>query len=164
MGVSDTYYCHAHSLRGECQGQLVCHSSSTYIACYQPIASSSGFHFSMHSLTDTCNFPLMLQTFESVESERTVTHMFYMTWPDHGVPYNTMSLVSFIRRVRDQHPASSTAPLLVHCSAGVRRTGTFILLDLATQQMRREGTLSVFNSLQSMRNQRMKTVQTLVSV
>ena len=53
-----------------------------------------------------------------------------------------MSLVSFIRRVRDQHPASSTAPLLVHCSAGVGRTGTFILLDLATQQMRREGTLS----------------------
>ena len=105
----------------------------------------------------------IFQTFEPAESERTVTHMFYTAWPDNGVPYNTMSLVSFIRRVRDQHPASNTAPLLVHCSAGVGRTGTFILLDLATQQMRREGTLSVFNSLQSMRNQRMKMVQTLVS-
>ena len=116
------------------------------------------------SLTDTFNFPLMLQTLEQAESERTITHMFYTAWPDHGVPYNTMSLVSFIRRVRDQHPPSRSAPLLVHCSAGVGRTGTFILLDLATQQMRREGTLSMFNSLQSMRNQRMKMVQTLVSV
>ena len=35
MGVSDTYYCHAHSLCGECQGQLVCHSPPTYLGCYQ---------------------------------------------------------------------------------------------------------------------------------
>ena len=34
MGVSDSYYCHAHSLRGECQGQLVCHSPPMYLACY----------------------------------------------------------------------------------------------------------------------------------
>ena len=81
--------------------------------------------FALTSLTDTCNFPLMLQTFEPAESERTVTHMFYTAWPDHGVPYNTMSLVSFIRRVRDQHPASSTAPLLVHCSAGGGKDGDF---------------------------------------
>ena len=93
-----------------------------------------------------------------------VTHMFYTAWPDHGVPHNTMSLISFLRRVRKEHPASLTTPLLVHCSAGIGRTGTFILLDLALQQMRNEGTMSVFHHLQSMRNQRMKMVQTLVSM
>ena len=93
-----------------------------------------------------------------------MTHMFYTAWPDHGVPRNTMSLISFIRRVRQEHPTSLDTPLLVHCSAGVGRTGTFILLDLAMQQMRSQGTLSVFQHLKNMRTQRMKMVQTLVSV
>ena len=93
-----------------------------------------------------------------------VTHMFYTAWPDHGVPRNTMSLISFIRRVHKEHPTSLATPLLVHCSAGVGRTGTFILLDLTMQQMRSQGTLSVFQYLKNMRTQRMKMVQTLVSV
>ena len=55
-------------------------------------------------------------------------------------------------------------PLLVHCSAGVGRTGTFILLDRVMQQMKREGTLSIYNILKAMRGQRMKMVQTQVYV
>ena len=55
-------------------------------------------------------------------------------------------------------------PLLVHCSAGVGRTGTFILLDHVMQQMKREGTLSIYNILKGMRGQRMKMVQTEVAV
>ena len=55
-------------------------------------------------------------------------------------------------------------PLLVHCSAGVGRTGTFILLDRVMQQMKREGTLSIYNILKGMRGQRMKMVQTQVYV
>ncbi|CAI8002624.1 Receptor-type tyrosine-protein phosphatase delta [Geodia barretti] len=86
--------------------------------------------------------------------------MLYTAWPDHGVPRNAMSLISFIHRVRREHPVSLTTPLLVHCSAGVGRTGTFILLDVAMQQMKREGTLSVFQRLKNMRTQRMKLVQT----
>ena len=54
--------------------------------------------------------------------------------------------------------------LLVHCSAGVGRTGTFILLDRVMQQMKREGTLSIYNILKGMRGQRMKMVQTEVAV
>ena len=87
---------------------------------------------------------LLISQISEPEQELTVTHMFYTVWPDHGVPHNTMSLISFIRRVRKEHPTSLTTPLLVHCSAGVGRTGTFILLDLAMQQMRSQGTLSVF--------------------
>ena len=55
-------------------------------------------------------------------------------------------------------------PLLVHCSAGVGRTGTFILLDHVMQQMKIEGTLSIYNILKGMRGQRMKMVQTQVYV
>ena len=95
--------------------------------------------------------------------ELTVTHMHYTAWPDHGVPRNAMSVISFIRRVRKEHPAYLDKPLLVHCSAGVGRTGTFILLDCVMQQMKREGTLSVFKHFKNLRTQRMKMVQTQVS-
>ena len=105
----------------------------------------------------------ILQTSDS-ENELTVTHMHYTAWPDHGLPQNAMSLISFIRRVRKEHPVSLDHTLLVHCSAGVGRTGTFILLDRVMQQMKREGTLSIYNILKGMRGQRMKMVQTEVSV
>ena len=98
------------------------------------------------------------------KSYRAVTHMHYTAWPDHGLPQNAMSLISFIRRVRKEHPVFLDQPLLVHCSAGVGRTGTFILLDHVMQQMKREGTLSIYNILKGMRGQRMKMVQTEVAV
>ncbi|CAI8048070.1 Receptor-type tyrosine-protein phosphatase S [Geodia barretti] len=121
------------------------------------------FHITVTSFVPSAEYQIRkihLQSTADEEGELTVTHMFYTAWPDHGVPRNAMSLISFIRRVRKEHPASLTTPLLVHCSAGVGRTGTFILLDLAIQQMRREGTLSVFQHLKSMRTQRIKMVQT----
>ena len=97
------------------------------------------------------------------EQELAVTHMYYTAWPDHGVPCNAMSVISFVHRVRKEHPACLDLPLLVHCSAGVGRTGTFILLDSVMQQIKREGTLSVFNVLKNLRGQRMKMVQTKVN-
>ena len=93
----------------------------------------------------------------------TVTHMHYTAWPDHGVPENAMSVISFIQRVRREHPHSLDQPLLVHCSAGVGRTGTFILLDTVMQQIKNEGTLSIYNVLKNVRDQRMKMVQTKVT-
>ena len=104
---------------------------------------------------------MIFQSFEP-ERELCVTHMYFTAWPDHGVPRNAMSVISFIRRVRREHPACLDQPLLVHCSAGIGRTGTFILLDMVMQQMKREGTLSVYNHLRNMRGQRMKMVQTQV--
>ena len=110
------------------------------------------------------NQRMMSFEFQSSEPEHelVVTHMNYTAWPDHGVPLNAMSVIGFIRRVRREHPAFLDQPLLVHCSAGVGRTGTFILLDMVMQEMSREGTLSVYNHLKNMRGQRMKMVQTLV--
>ena len=93
----------------------------------------------------------------------TVTHMHYTAWPDHGVPENAMSVISFIQRGRREHPHSLDQPLLVHCSAGVGRTGTFILLDTVMQQIKNEGTLSIYNVLKNVRAQCMKMVQTKVT-
>ena len=93
---------------------------------------------------------------------KTITQLHYTAWPDHGVPDNTMSLVSFIRHVRKLQPVSQEHPLLVHCSAGVGRTGMFILLDIIMQQMKAEGCINVQHYLRKMRMQRMKMIKSQV--
>ena len=103
-----------------------------------------------------------LQLTEADSKHMTVTHLHYTAWPDHGVPDNVMSLIGFIRHVRKLHPISQQQPLLVHCSAGVGRTGTLILLDIIMQQMKREASISVLHWLRTIRMQRMKMVQTQV--
>ena len=72
--------------------------------------------------------------------------------------------MAFIRRVRVSHPPGSTAPLLVHCSAGIGRTGTFIALDSSLLRMKDMQTLNVYKSVMGMREQRVMMVQTAVSV
>ena len=97
------------------------------------------------------------------DHDMAVTHMHYTAWPVHGVPENAMSVISFICHVCREHPHCLDQPLLVHCSASVGRTGTFILLDTVMQQMKNEGTLNIYNILQNVRDQRMKMVQTKVT-
>ena len=93
-----------------------------------------------------------------------VTHFQYTAWPDHGVPQQSNSLLAFIRYVRVLHPPGSAAPLLVHCSAGIGRTGTFIALDSLMLRMMDLQTLNVYKFVMEMREQRAKMVQTDVSV
>ena len=86
----------------------------------------------------------------------------FTSWPDHGVPKFATSLISFIRRVQKAHSKESGVPLLVHCSAGVGRTGTFILLDILLERLRENNSLNVYECLANLRKRRVLMVQTLV--
>ena len=86
----------------------------------------------------------------------------FTSWPDHGVPKFATSLISFIRRVQKAHSKESGVPLLVHCSAGVGRTGTFILLDILLERLRENSSLNVYECLANLRRGRVLMVQTLV--
>jgi len=88
-----------------------------------------------------------------------VTQLHYLGWPDHDVPANAMSMVNFIRQVRKIHPPFHQPPLLVHCSAGVGRTGAFIVLDSMMQRIEAEGNVNIFEFLGSLRKQRTMMVQ-----
>ena len=56
----------------------------------------------------------------------------------------------------------SKGPILVHCSAGVGRTGTFIAMDIALEQAKSEGVVDIIGIVNRVRHQRMKMIQTLV--
>ncbi|XP_062850734.1 receptor-type tyrosine-protein phosphatase beta [Trichomycterus rosablanca] len=92
---------------------------------------------------------------------RIVRHFHYTVWPDHGVPESTQSLVQFVRTVRDYiDRAPGLGPTVVHCSAGVGRTGTFIVLDRALQQLDNRGTIDIYGCVFDIRLQRSHMVQT----
>lgn len=92
---------------------------------------------------------------------RVLRHFHYTVWPDHGVPESTQSLIQFVRTVRDYVDRSpSTGATVVHCSAGVGRTGTFIALDRVLQQLDSKGTIDLYGSVFDIRLHRQHMVQT----
>ncbi|XP_056280554.1 receptor-type tyrosine-protein phosphatase beta isoform X2 [Pseudoliparis swirei] len=94
---------------------------------------------------------------------RVLRHFHYTVWPDHGVPDSTQSLVQFVRTVRDYVDRSpSTGATVVHCSAGVGRTGTFIALDRVLQQLDSKGTVDLYGCVFDLRLHRQHMVQTEV--
>ena len=97
-------------------------------------------------------------------SPHNVTLFHYLGWPDHGVPANAISMINFIRRVRKSHPYSNTDIMVVHCSAGVGRTGTFITLDYMLERIKSERSINIYQFISELRKQRVLMVQTLVSI
>ncbi|KAM9771865.1 receptor-type tyrosine-protein phosphatase beta isoform 2-T2 [Syngnathus typhle] len=92
---------------------------------------------------------------------RAVRHFHFTVWPDHGVPEGTHALVQFVRTVREFADRSATpGPTVVHCSAGVGRTGTFIALDRLLQELDAESGVDVYGCVFDLRLHRQHMVQT----
>ncbi|XP_039203539.1 receptor-type tyrosine-protein phosphatase O isoform X1 [Crotalus tigris] len=90
-----------------------------------------------------------------------VMHFNYTSWPDHGVPPTNAaeSILHFVHMVRQQ-ATKSKGPMIVHCSAGVGRTGTFIALDRLLQHIRDHEFVDILGMVSDMRSYRMSMVQT----
>ncbi|KAI2564614.1 protein tyrosine phosphatase receptor type O [Homo sapiens] len=90
-----------------------------------------------------------------------VMHFNYTAWPDHGVPTANAaeSILQFVHMVRQQ-ATKSKGPMIIHCSAGVGRTGTFIALDRLLQHIRDHEFVDILGLVSEMRSYRMSMVQT----
>ncbi|XP_067950594.1 receptor-type tyrosine-protein phosphatase beta-like [Watersipora subatra] len=94
------------------------------------------------------------------DAKRTVKHFSVSFWPDFGCPEETSSLLNLVRVVRSHLKPEPRGPLVVHCSAGVGRTGTYIAVDRLLQEIQENDEIDIFAMVLEMRDYRCKMVQT----
>ncbi|XP_053742976.1 protein tyrosine phosphatase receptor type Fa isoform X6 [Synchiropus splendidus] len=91
--------------------------------------------------------------------KREVRQFQFMAWPDHGVPEYPTPTLAFLRRIKACNPPDA-GPMMVHCSAGVGRTGCFIVIDAMLERMKHEKSVDIYGHVTCMRAQRNYMVQT----
>ncbi|XP_064194145.1 receptor-type tyrosine-protein phosphatase F isoform X16 [Anguilla rostrata] len=91
--------------------------------------------------------------------KREVRQFQFMAWPDHGVPEYPTPILAFLRRVKACNPADA-GPMVVHCSAGVGRTGCLIVIEAMLERMKHEKSVDIYGHVTCMRSQRNYMVQT----
>lgn len=105
---------------------------------------------------------------ESGES-RHVCHFQFVSWPDYGVPDSALSMLHFLQKVREKQAELTLAsdftghelgpPMVVHCSAGIGRTGTFATLDMAIRKFEAVGKVDIRSTVEQIRSQRAFSIQ-----
>nr|XP_033327168.1 receptor-type tyrosine-protein phosphatase N2 isoform X1 [Megalopta genalis] len=91
---------------------------------------------------------------------RTVTQFQFLSWPENGVPYSTKALLEFRRKINKSYKGRS-CPVVVHCSDGVGRTGTYCLIDMVLNRMMKGAKeIDIAATLEHIRDQRPDMVAT----
>ncbi|KAM8727025.1 receptor-type tyrosine-protein phosphatase S isoform 5-T5 [Acanthopagrus schlegelii] len=131
---------------------------------YWPSRGTETYGMIQVSLLDTMELATFcVRTFslhKSGNSERREVRQFQFTaWPDHGVPEYPTPFLNFLRRVKACNPPDA-GPIIAHCSAGVGRTGCFIVIDAMLERIRHERTVDIYGHVTLMRSQRNYMVQT----
>ncbi|MBN3307343.1 PTN11 phosphatase, partial [Amia calva] len=107
---------------------------------------------------------LEIKRLDRNENPRYIWHYQYLSWPDHGVPNEPGGVLSFLDQVnRAQNGIPETGPIVVHCSAGIGRTGTIIVIDILIDIINRQGLdcdIDIPKTIQMVRRQRSGMVQT----
>nr|XP_046255148.1 tyrosine-protein phosphatase non-receptor type 6 [Scatophagus argus]XP_046255149.1 tyrosine-protein phosphatase non-receptor type 6 [Scatophagus argus] len=98
------------------------------------------------------------------EDCRTIWHYQYLSWPDHGVPQEPGGVLSFLSQVNTKHNEYPDAgPMIIHCSAGIGRTGTIVVIDMIIETIETMGLdcdIDIWKYIQMVREQRSGMVQT----
>ncbi|XP_055473728.1 receptor-type tyrosine-protein phosphatase S isoform X10 [Psammomys obesus] len=131
---------------------------------YWPNRGTETYGFIQVTLLDTMELATFcVRTFSlhknGSSEKREVRHFQFTAWPDHGVPEYPTPFLAFLRRVKTCNPPDA-GPIVVHCSAGVGRTGCFIVIDAMLERIKTEKTVDVYGHVTLMRSQRNYMVQT----
>ncbi|XP_039380803.1 tyrosine-protein phosphatase non-receptor type 3 isoform X3 [Mauremys reevesii] len=103
-------------------------------------------------------FREMVITNIETEEEHTITHLQYVAWPDHGVPDDSRDFLEFVTCMRPKRVENE--PVLVHCSAGIGRTGVLVTMETAMCLIERNQPVYPLDIVRKMRDQRAMMVQT----
>uniref|UniRef100_A0A8C1GA81 Tyrosine-protein phosphatase non-receptor type n=1 Tax=Cyprinus carpio TaxID=7962 RepID=A0A8C1GA81_CYPCA len=117
-----------------------------------------------HTAQDYIRRELEVTRLDRREPPRCIWHYQYLSWPDHGVPNEPGGVLSFLEQVnRTQSAIPESGPIVVHCSAGIGRTGTIIVIDILIDIINRQGLdcdIDIPKTIQRVRQQRSGMVQT----
>uniref|UniRef100_A0A8C1TIW8 protein-tyrosine-phosphatase n=1 Tax=Cyprinus carpio TaxID=7962 RepID=A0A8C1TIW8_CYPCA len=140
------------------RGRVKCHQ-------YWPNVSASGTYggFQVTCVSEEGNSAYLLRdlTLTHLESkeERLICQMQYLAWPDHGVPDDSSDFLNFVSQVRSKR-ADAPEPVVVHCSAGIGRTGVLITMETAMCLIENGQSVYPLDIVRTMRDQRAMMIQT----
>uniref|UniRef100_A0A673AVU5 protein-tyrosine-phosphatase n=1 Tax=Sphaeramia orbicularis TaxID=375764 RepID=A0A673AVU5_9TELE len=119
-------------------------------------------HMRVKCHSEECNLAYVTRQFTLTHTqcgeERAVTHLQYVAWPDHGVPDDPSDFLLFVSSVRERRRGEE--PLMVHCSAGIGRTGVLITMETALSLLDKGLPVFPLDIVKTLRDQRPMMVQT----
>ncbi|CAJ0962098.1 unnamed protein product, partial [Mesorhabditis belari] len=95
---------------------------------------------------------------EGCSDSRIIKLIQFGQWPDHGVPLKGITVLRFLRLIATGDKLI-TGNIVVHCSAGIGRTGTIILIDWVLQRLFNGEGADVMDLFRKLRNQRAHAIQ-----
>ncbi|XP_075986976.1 protein tyrosine phosphatase 69D [Anticarsia gemmatalis] len=127
----------------------------------QPIVENNGIAKRNGDVKDgsECSAPTSPREVKDSADTRIVRQYHFLMWKDFAAPEHPHSILKFIKRVNEAWSNMVGRPVVVHCSAGVGRTGTLVALDCLLEQLRATGHVAVFNTVAELRRQRNFLVQ-----
>ncbi|XP_006529317.1 tyrosine-protein phosphatase non-receptor type 4 isoform X2 [Mus musculus] len=140
------------------RGRVKCHqywpepSESSSYGCYQVTCHSEEGN-------PAYIFRKMTLFNQEKNESRQLTQIQYTAWPDHGVPDDSSDFLDFVCHVRDQR-AGKEEPIIVHCSAGIGRTGVLITMETAMCLIECNQPVYPLDIVRTMRDQRAMMIQT----
>ncbi|RXG67644.1 Tyrosine-protein phosphatase non-receptor type 9, partial [Armadillidium vulgare] len=156
------------------QGSSVTHTH--FSITNTSVTSETNYIITQLSILDSrVSIPNIINKYSNIimktGEERVVEHLQFTSWPDYGVPDSALAMLGFLAKVResqskltaslgkkwDGHPLGP--PILVHCSAGIGRTGTFCTLDICIRRLEDVGLIDVRGTVERIRNQRAFSIQ-----
>ncbi|XP_027900945.1 tyrosine-protein phosphatase non-receptor type 5 [Xiphophorus couchianus] len=121
-----------------------------------------GIEITVVSVTQEDDYSLRVFTLKCGEEERTLRHYWYISWPDQKTPDKAPPLLELVQQVEGarEEALPSSGPIIVHCSAGIGRTGCFIATSILCKQLRTEGVVDILRTTCQLRLDRGGMIQT----
>ncbi|XP_072804946.1 tyrosine-protein phosphatase non-receptor type 7 isoform X1 [Vicugna pacos] len=119
------------------------------------------FHICTQDVRECSEYTVRQLTVQYQEECRSVKHILFSAWPDHQTPESAGPLLRLVAEVEDSpETAASTGPIVVHCSAGIGRTGCFIATRIGCQQLKARGEVDILGIVCQLRLDRGGMIQT----
>ncbi|EDO47893.1 predicted protein [Nematostella vectensis] len=104
---------------------------------------------------------LLLSKQGTLKEVRLIHQYQFTSWPHRGVPQQTAALLRFRKNIINRSPhVSESGPWIIHCSAGVGRTGIFLVIDAMLRQAKEKKVVDIYNYVHSIEEDRPYIIQT----